>query len=218
MAMRSPVLLLSALFLAAGCVIGDSAGLDDPGRHAFASSDEPPADDDPAEGDDDDLDEDIDDPDEPADDDDDVVDDDDDDEPAWDAAPPTEVGTQIEGVILCGWMDGPHHVGFEFDGDIWQQFQVPSDAGLRAELLPCYGGQMDPQFDKKLRWSDDGAIYFQAGGLEHDLIPGSQELRWFGNVWPVGGPDEACQHALEEAGLSSPMTMTFTVDSITTPT
>jgi hypothetical protein len=214
--MRSSLLLLSTLFLASGCVVGDFVGQGEGDDGGFAQNDDRPTGEEIDEGDDDDdLQEDVDEPDEPdepADD-----DDDDDDEPLWDWTPPAAVGVRIEGVVQCGWLAGPSNAGFEFDGQAWQQYQTEGSAEVRPELLPCTGAEMDPDFNKRLHWDADGSIYFEAAGLGHDLWPSTIELMWLGDVFPLGEPSDACLHALEEAGVVSPMMMSFTVESIVYP-
>jgi len=209
--MRFTGLLLSVLLLAAGCVAstpggqeggaGDSADLDDPSL------------DDGLDGvgdDDDEQEQEQEQPDEPE------GDDDEDDEPlGWDPTPPAEVGVRVEGVVSCGWLQGPSRVGFEFDGETWSQYQTEGNSQIRPELYPCTLAAME--HEKELLWGDDGLLYFEAGGLEHDLWPTDTELRWLGEVGPIGGPDEECQRALEEAGVSSPMMMSYTIDVITYP-
>lgn len=148
----------------------------------------------------------------------DPIDDDDDDEPeVWDVSPPAELGTAIEGTITCGWLTAPLTVIFHYDGAAWQEEHTDSGGvGPRPELLPCFGAPAEPEFDHRLHWDDDGSMFFQAGGLDHDLTPTATEMLWLGPVGPTGGPDAGCRDALQAAGIESPMIMSFRIESVTT--
>ncbi len=194
--MRTPALLFALLFALSGC------SFDDPGS-GFGLT-ERPLDAEPADSDGE-TDEQA-----PA----------DDGQPAgWDVSPPEGNDIRVDGVFDCGWMTGPLPISFLFDGEAWQQVGDHSEesSGPRPELAPCFTADAEPEYDHRMYWSEDGLLYFQAGGLNHDLWPTSTEDRWLGNVYPIGGPSEACQQALQEAGADSPMMMSFTVHAVTHP-
>ncbi len=213
--MRSLLSLLALLLLVA-CDPIDGAG-DPADRSGFGLADEEDPDDDATIDDlddTDDQDDSVDPPDDPEMDDDDVGDEE---QHGWDVSPPEEPGAEFEGTISCGWLTGPLYIVFRYDGEGWMQQHTEDDGvGPRPELLPCFGAPADPEFDHRMRWEADGSMFFQAGGLDHDLTPTDTELRWLGPVYPTGGPSAECAQALEDAGVSSPMTMSLTIHSITT--
>ncbi|MCO4771747.1 MAG: hypothetical protein KDA24_17080 [Deltaproteobacteria bacterium] len=147
----------------------------------------------------------------PADDDDLPIGDDDDDsedpvDDGWDtSSPEPQEGSLITFEIECGLLMGMSLKTWEYQIDRWVEVRIDGqESRPRPEFDPCFadGG-------KWLRWYEDGEIYFEAGGMAHDLRPTEVEERWMGEVTPLSQSSTACNEALELGGLGWPVTMSF---------
>jgi hypothetical protein len=142
--------------------------------------------------------------------------DDDDDELPWDPSPPEAIeGTRIVGQVSCGWLTGPQDVSWERLGESWlEESTEGGSTTVRPELMPCFGAPANPAYDHRLSWYDDGTMFFQAGGLDHDLWPIGPEMTWLGEVVPTGGPSPECLDALEAVGMELPVIMQLEIVAI----
>lgn len=129
----------------------------------------------------------------------------------WDASPPEEIqdGAELEVTIQCGLMNGSGSGIFVKDGDRWNMAYM--DMHLLTGLEAC----SDESAPVYLEWDDVPSMYIDAGGYDHHLTPMADEDTWIGEVWPRETPSEACQAGLDSLGITFPVTMTMTVDSLT---
>jgi len=124
---------------------------------------------------------------------------------------------RITGTINCGWLDGSLERAWTWDGDAWAEEHLEGDVQAWPDLTACYTAAAQPEFDHRLAWYEDGTMFFQAGGLDHDLWPAASDFTWLGEVVPTGGPSPECLEALEERGIVLPVIMQLVIHSIDAP-
>lgn len=130
---------------------------------------------------------------------------------AWDAAPPEAAdGVTVEGKVTCGLALAEFTIAWQFTDGQWAQVAPPgAPFQPRPELAGCL--EVSP---KSFQWSDDGAIHWESGGWDHDLLPTETEGRWFGTAEPMQGPSAECQAAIEDAGLTLPFPLVLEITAI----
>ena len=134
---------------------------------------------------------------------------------AW-AMPPEGMaaGSRMEATLVCGFFHETVDRTFGFDGEVWREDTPDNAAGRAMKEGTEHCLVDDGTGDKLLDWyvdTDDLPVMYLGGGLNHDLRPTAIEGLWDGRVYPTGTPSEACLDALEEHGLTLPVTLAWTV-------
>ncbi len=134
------------------------------------------------------------------------------------AVPPDDIGigSTLVGTFVCGFFENPAVRHFTFKGEVWDE-TTPLDQGGDAGMLEGTEHCLTDGLHKYLDWyvdSDEVPFIYLSGGLHHDMRPSPTPGAWNGRVYPVDGPNEECLAALDQHGLTLPVGLVFTVESV----